>query len=246
MVAALIPIFLYLPIIQFETSNGYSTAHSSTGSSIESQSCPPPGPPVHILSPPNTSSWGRACSIRRQTAPRWTRVSFPFEGTGRQESPAAGPKGAYVWRNSLEYRGSPPSRRGGMRRAVEGGGGVRAPRRPQLVLSHSRPLERDGMVAQSHGRSSRRPTSPPTVQSFLLLSPLLSDRSTRRTNRPRPPGLFSLLSARIRTHTHASPAPRSVVHIRCETLLHMANTRQTRAAALANQNSPGVLHPLKG
>lgn len=136
------------------------------------------------------------------------------------------------------------------------GGGARAwvPRRPQLLLSHSRSLAgRDstvagcGRVAQSHGRSSRRPSSPPCVQSFLLLSPLLNEPQHASRSRDRKTETaWTVLAAVATLPLTPSPASTSVLHIRSETLYTCPNTRQTRAAAIANQSGPGVQHPPKG
>lgn len=76
--------------------------------------------------------------------------------------------------------------------------GARAHRRPQFVLSHSRPLTERGIPEWQGVAGWYNLTADPVdIQSFLLLSPLLNDRSTRppsRAARPRRPGLFSLPS----------------------------------------------------
>lgn len=134
------------------------------------------------------------------------------------------------------------------------GGGARAPRRPQFMLSHSRPLAEGGIpgwqgVAGWHNLTADpvddRPSAP-SVQSFLLLSPLLNVRSTGRVDgqagagRPRPPGLFSLPFAAL-TVTPLLPQPASCIYA-VKPPLHMpqheTNTRCLRCESERTRCSP--------
>lgn len=164
--------------------------------------------PSHRLMP----AAGTCVSPRRQNAPRWTPIS-PQRNRTRDPSCRAYQRLRVA--HIAGTQGSSPSQRGEMGRR---GGGARAPRRPQLLLSHSRPLltQGDGIpewqgVAGWHNLTAdpvRGPLSPPCVQSFLLLSPLPErpqHASTSRATRPRT--AWTVLCCRRSPPAHALSCP---------------------------------------
>lgn len=113
-----------------------------------------------------------------------------------------------------------------------------APRRPQFVLSHSRPLTERGIPEWQGVAGWYNLTADPvddrtlraSVQSFLLLSPLLSNRSTRPpAEQQRPRTAWTLLAAVAALLLTPSPAITSVVQIRSETPSTHATTRDKHA-----------------
>lgn len=188
------------------------------------------------MSPPDGSSW----DVRVTQAPECLEVDprTPFRGTEGQESPAAGPIGAYVWRTSLEHgsavRLSHPATPCHLGISpillIKAGPGVAehelgSPRRPRPLHPSSpssppgwrRPLVDDRLI--------RHPS-----QSFLLLSPLLSDRSTRRLSEQPDRDRLDCSRCLCSPLAHASllPQPAPCIYA-VKPHLHMAPTRDKHA-----------------
>lgn len=162
----------------------------------------------------------------------------PFRGTEGQESPAAGPIGAYVWRTSLEHRGllHPGGDDGEERWRGRGLLGD-----PSSCSATPGPafVSRMGLIPRWHGVAGwlnltadpvdDRPTRHPS-QSFLLLSPLLSDRSTRRVSEQPDRDRLDCSRCLRSPLAHASllPQPAPCIYA-VKPHLHMAPTRDKHA-----------------